>query len=54
MLTPKAKGADGVITKAEDITRELGANSFMLRQFDNWDNPKVSEALLLVSLAVAR
>ena len=41
VLTPAAKGMGGAIGKAEDIVASLGADGFLLQQFNNPDNPKV-------------
>lgn len=41
VLTPAAKGVKGALAKAEAIVAELGSNGFMLKQFENGDNPKV-------------
>jgi len=40
-LTPAALGMKGAIKKAEDIKASLGANAYMLQQFNNPDNVKV-------------
>lgn len=40
-LTPAAKGMGGAIAKAEDIVNSLGAEGFLLQQFNNSDNPKI-------------
>jgi cysteine synthase A len=41
VLTPAAKGIKGSIAKAEEIQAKLGADGFILQQFQNPDNPKV-------------
>ena len=41
VLTPAAKGMGGAVKKAEEIVAGLGSEGFLLRQFNNPDNPKV-------------
>lgn len=41
VLTPAAKGMGGAIAKAEEMVEDLGADGFLLQQFNNPDNPKV-------------
>ena len=41
VLTPAAKGMGGAVAKAESLTASLGADAYMLQQFNNPDNPKV-------------
>lgn len=41
VLTPAAKGITGAVKKAQEILGTLGADGFMLQQFENPDNPKV-------------
>lgn len=41
VLTHAAKGMGGAIAKAEEITNGLGADGFLLQQFNNPDNPKI-------------
>lgn len=41
VLTPAAKGMGGAIAKAEELTKSLGSDGYMLQQFNNPDNPKI-------------
>ena len=41
VLTPAPKGMGGAVKKAEQIVASLGANGFLLQQFNNRDNPKI-------------
>jgi cysteine synthase A len=41
VLTPAAKGMGGAISKAEELTEELGEDGYLLQQFNNPDNPKI-------------
>lgn len=41
VLTKAAKGMGGAIAKAEEIVAALGADGYLLQQFNNPDNPKV-------------
>jgi len=40
-LTKAAMGMAGAISKAEEIVTELGADAYLLQQFNNPDNPKI-------------
>ena len=41
VLTKAAMGMAGAISKAEEIVTELGADAYLLQQFNNPDNPKI-------------
>merc|ERR1719438_652562 len=41
VLTPAAGGMGGAIGKAEEIVESLGADGYLLQQFNNPDNPKI-------------
>lgn len=45
-LTPAAKGMGGAIAKAEEIVESLGADGYLLQQFNNPDNPKIHRYVL--------